>query len=204
MIKEFVSSYMTAKGFQKPKAGNTESGDEYLLLEEEDYYLCVMVDGLGSGKGAKEAATAVIQTIRTYHTAPILEMMERCNEAVCDQRGAVVTVFKYFYKTKKVEYSSIGNIRLVFLFPDGSLIRPIPIPGYLSGRMQKFKLQTFQLISNVVFLLYSDGVQPSWFTKETVDMIKSYSVNMLDYFYCLTEQKVNRKDDVTLLIGKFY
>lgn len=203
MIKEFVSKHFIIKGFQKPKDGNIESGDDYLVIEESDYCLCVMVDGLGSGKGAKKAASAIVQAVNSHHEESLLEIMNRCNEAVRYQRGAVMSLFKYFYQTKKVEYSSVGNVRLVFIFPDGTLIRPIPVPGYLSGRIQTFKMQSFQLRSNVKFLFYSDGLQAPRLTKGIIERIKSSSIGMGDFLYPFVNENMHTRDDLTLLVGTF-
>lgn len=203
MIKEFISKHFFIKGFKKPKDGNIESGDDYLVIEESDYCLCVMVDGLGSGKGARQAALAIVQEVNNHHEESLLEIMNRCNEAVRYQRGAVMSLFKYFYRTKKVEYSSVGNVRLVFIFPDGTLIRPIPVPGYLSGRTQTFKIQSFQLKDNVKFLFYSDGLQAPQLIKEIIGRVKNSSIGMRDFLHPFVNENMHTKDDLTLLVGTF-
>jgi len=52
-----------------PKHGRDISGDAYLIKEEEEATLVCLVDGLGSGEAAAEAAQAAIRCVEVSNTS---------------------------------------------------------------------------------------------------------------------------------------
>lgn len=142
---------------QTTKAGNTECGDSYFYKATDEYFICVIADGLGSGKYANEASTAVITVVEQYHHEELDQLMDRCNTVLLQKRGAAVSVLKFYFNKNEFVYSGVGNIRFFLYSPEGKLTYPLPVTGYLSGRPQKFHTQRFTYEPESKFLIYSDG-----------------------------------------------
>ncbi|WP_442597620.1 PP2C family serine/threonine-protein phosphatase [Neobacillus sp. D3-1R] len=142
---------------QSTKVGKTQCGDGYFFIETEDYFICVVADGLGSGKYAHEASSAVTEIIEKNHQESVESLMKECNRVLFEKRGAAVSIFKVYFHSREFVYSCVGNIRFYLYTPNGHLIYPLPVSGYLSGRPQVYHTQRFSYEPNSKFLIHSDG-----------------------------------------------
>ncbi|TDQ36715.1 PP2C family serine/threonine-protein phosphatase [Aureibacillus halotolerans] len=191
---------MDVFSFQRAKGGQETCGDSFFFEETEDYFVCALADGLGSGVDANKASHAAISEIRSHHALENIEQLFlRANHAMKDKRGAVLTVFFVDYVKKELTCASIGNIRLFFHSATGKLTYPLPQSGYLSGRPQKLKIQTFPCEQGSTFLIHSDGLElrsprnVGWQLKSTKSAFEQLATSI--------EEKPT--DDVTYLIGTF-
>lgn len=154
ITNDFVEVYV----HQEAKKGNKVSGDTYYLHTAADYFICAIADGLGNGPAARLSAEVVPKMLEQYHHETVDELLQRCNEQMNGKRGAAVAIVKIYYQEKKVEYSCVGNIRFYMMQQQDVMIYPLPVMGYLSGRKQTLKKQTFQYLEGSRFILHSDGV----------------------------------------------
>lgn len=145
--------------YQEAKEGNYESGDTYFTYMNEDYFLCAIADGLGSGPIAKQSADVIPVILGEYHHETIDNLIRKCNELMFQKRGAVVAIVKVDFSMKTIEYSCVGNIKFYMTRKDDDkMIYPLPVMGYLSGRPQKLNTQLFAYNPGDLFLFHSDGV----------------------------------------------
>lgn len=134
-------------------------GDSYFFTMTDDYFVCVLADGLGSGEFAYESSAAVIEIVKENHHESVDALMKLANHVLRQKRGAAVTIFKIFFHTKEFVYSCVGNIRFFMYSPKGKLTYPLPVTGYLSGRPQIFHTQRFPYEPYSKFILFSDGYE---------------------------------------------
>ncbi|MBU9723808.1 MULTISPECIES: SpoIIE family protein phosphatase [Bacillaceae] len=187
-----ISAYKAAK------KGNWCSGDSYFITRTDQYILCAVVDGLGSGEEAMEASTAVIDVIKTDHSRDVSELMEQCNRVLSQTRGAVLAILKINTDDKEVIYSNVGNIGCVFYCKSGQLNRPIPSRGYLSGRKLKIKVQRLPYEEEMAFVMYTDGFS---FNPKFHSLFNGID-NPKDTMQQLVDEMEITNDDTTLLVGK--
>ncbi|PLR77286.1 phosphoserine phosphatase [Bacillus sp. V3-13] len=181
---------------QTAKEGRQECGDAYYYKETEEYFICVVADGLGSGKHAFEASSAVIAAVEQHHGDDVETLMNLCNKALLQKRGAAVSIFKVYFKTREFVYSSVGNIRFFLYSPSGKLTYPLPVTGYLSGRPQSFHTQRFLYEPSSKFLIHSDGLH--------LQGAKSLLKGFLPLELIANEIKskyMTTSDDTTFIIG---
>jgi len=181
---------------QTIKKGKRLCGDSYFFTSTDQYFICVLADGLGSGEFANEASMAVINVIEEFHDAPVEELMERCNKVLMKKRGAAVCVFKVQYESKSIIYSSVGNIRFFLYSPTGKLTYPLPVTGYLSGRPQTYHTQCFAYEANSKFLVFSDGFN----IQGVKTLLKDYLPIEIIADIIITKYK-NNQDDSTFILG---
>ncbi|WP_200868658.1 PP2C family serine/threonine-protein phosphatase [Bacillus cihuensis] len=161
MITELYSeNQFEIWAFQSSKNGATYCGDDYYIAHTEEYLLCVLADGLGSGEFAYESSHAVIEEIIANQNKDVEALMDLGNGVLTNKRGAAVSVIKIYFDTKEFVYSSVGNIRFFLYNPKKEkLVYPLPVTGFLSGRAQKYRTQRFKYEPGASFILHSDGVQ---------------------------------------------
>lgn len=158
-MEKIQHSFVDAFIFNEAKKGNHESGDSYHTVLTDDYFICSVADGLGSGPVARESSQVIPQILREYHHETIDQLMHRFNGLMLQKRGAAVAIFKVDFNKKTLEYSCVGNIRFyLYRKTTDEIIYPLPVMGYLSGRPQKLRTQLYTYVEDDLFLIHSDGV----------------------------------------------
>ncbi|MCU9615171.1 SpoIIE family protein phosphatase [Caldibacillus lycopersici] len=194
----FQSSKIHVFASQAMKNGNQVNGDGYYYYFCDNYFICVVADGLGSGVYANESSEAVISVVKEHHEESVDTIMNYCNKVLSNKRGAAVLLLKVYFDKRELEYSCIGNIRFLISSPSGKLIYPIPVTGYLSGKPQFFHSQTYSYQPSTKFLIYSDGLAirsgKSYIMNELP--IERIAVELQDYM-----MNNQQKDDATFIIG---
>ncbi|WP_409303965.1 SpoIIE family protein phosphatase [Peribacillus sp. SCS-155] len=198
MIKEILrEDRIEVLVSQSSKNDMPYCGDGYFFINTEDYFLCVLADGLGSGKFAYESSFAVTEEAKKYHDKGVESLMAICNSTLVNKRGAAVSVLKLYYDTKEFVYSSVGNIRFFLYNPESDkLVYPLPVTGYLSGRQQKYHTQRFKYEPNAKFILHSDGLQ----LQGAKAILKTYSSLEQNAKVILQNNPIH-SDDTTLILG---
>ncbi|KHF39062.1 SpoIIE family protein phosphatase [Halalkalibacter okhensis] len=199
MVTIYRDEKVEVAAFEQAKQGNACSGDMHTVIHQTDYAVCAVIDGLGSGEGARKSATAALGVIEAHHHKSVDQMVELCNGALSNKRGAVLTVIKIDYSKGEVRYCNFGNVGFIMYMPDGRMIQPIPSRGYLSGKKQQLRMSSFPYVSGSSFLLYSDGVKKKP-TKEKLMKLPSFDAITDTYF----SSDYFASDDVTMLIGKLH
>lgn len=194
-MEVFKNEHIEAYIYQHAKSGNHVSGDTYFVHSEENYFICAIADGLGNGPDAHQSAQVIPDILNEYHAKMIDELLIRCNEHMLHKRGAAVAIVKVDYKRRTVQYSCVGNVRFYLLQDKVNMIYPLPVMGYLSGRPQNPRTQTYDYRKGDLFLLHSDGVilkSPKASLKESAGAYE-LSKNVLP--------KIDYNDDATFIAG---
>ncbi len=143
------------------------SGDSFVVHGDDDAFLVAVVDGLGHGQSALDAARATEPSFQRQDAlrAPLEQLMKDAHEAARNTRGAVVTVVRVRRNPLAVESVAVGNVDGIVKSGRAARERI-----YLSGGVVGFRippLRTFsaQLEAPLVVALATDGVD-SRFTSD--------------------------------------
>lgn len=185
--------------YQKAKKGNYYCGDSYFYAETENEFICALADGLGSGEFAKESSQVVIDIIKDNIHATIEQIIKRCNEKLFGKRGVVLGILKIDFILKQYSFSSIGNIGVITIMPNGKKKRTIPNGGFLAGYHRKFKVENGKLDPYTNFIMFSDGVLDKELSGKHL-IGKSVNEVIETYAYKIGQSK----DDDTTLIAMRY
>ena len=158
-MNHLVEDHIEGFAHQTAKEGKSHCGDSYFFIATEDYFVCVLADGLGSGQYAYEASHAVVMVVEEYHHEDVDTIMKFCNQALINKRGAAVSVLKVYFHAREFVYSCVGNIRFFLYSSKGKLTYPLPVTGYLSGKPQTYHTQRFSYDPHSKFLIFSDGYE---------------------------------------------
>lgn len=199
MIVHESNNFVHTLAYQVPKEGKVCCGDSFFIKAMEDYFICALADGLGSGEYANESSSAISALVEKNHDEDVNVLIDLCNQELKDKRGATVSILKINFKSNQFTYSSVGNIRFILSSPSGSFIYPLPILGFLSGKPQKYRTQTYSYEKGSKFIIHTDGlVLPAVKTLlnkgQTVEELSRY----LDVY------TKTRKDDLTYIVGQLF
>ena len=77
-----------------PKNNNVYCGDSFYITINDDYFLCVLADGLGSGEFAYESSQAVVSIVKANPDEDVDTLMDYANKVLVRKRGAAVAILK--------------------------------------------------------------------------------------------------------------
>ncbi|ANU26411.1 PP2C family serine/threonine-protein phosphatase [Planococcus versutus] len=195
-MEKIQHAFINALIFNEAKKGNYESGDSYHTVLTDDYFICSVADGLGSGPVARESSQVIPQILREFHHETIDQLMYRFNAGMPQKRGAAVAIFKVDFNKKTLEYSCVGNIRFYLYRKEiDEIIYPLPVMGYLSGRPQKLRTQLYTYVENDLFLIHSDGVE----LRNPKTMMRKTAVP--EQLYRAILEAIQTGDDATFITG---
>lgn len=143
--------------FQRNHQQYDVCGDSYFVDQREDYAICVVADGLGSGPHAHDSAQIVTNVVQTYGHQPLDQLMLLCNERLKLKRGAVASVMRIHFARQEIQYCGIGNITCYVIHHD-TIKRPRTHYGYLAGKTIRPFVETFKFTNGDRCFMHSDGI----------------------------------------------
>jgi anti-sigma regulatory factor (Ser/Thr protein kinase) len=156
-----AKSRLRVSGLAVPLQGERVCGDGWFCHSEPDRTLILLVDGLGHGWGASEAAQEAINAFRkNVHLSPA-NLLGAIHDALRKTRGAVAAVAEIRPNQGKLIYAGVGNISAVMLTGSSSksLVSHNGTLGATVSRMQEFPADWPR---DGILVMHSDGVQTRW------------------------------------------
>src|SRR6185436_668074 len=96
-----------------------ESGDLHVVAPFRGGALVALIDGLGHGPEAADAARAAARVLVAHAGELALDLVRRCHEALRSTRGAVMTIASICAAESAMTWVGVGNV-------DGVLLRKAP------------------------------------------------------------------------------
>jgi serine phosphatase RsbU (regulator of sigma subunit) len=90
--------------------GQTESGDRGLVTPTADGVLVAVVDGLGHGAEAAEAAKAAVRSLERHAAEPIIPLIRSCHRSLAGTRGVVMSVAAFDARAGTLTWVGVGNV----------------------------------------------------------------------------------------------
>ena len=148
-------------GMAVPYPGERVCGDAWTFHHSPERTLIMIVDGLGHGLAAAEAAQEAIATFHARVKFAPDEILSYVHDALKKTRGAVGAIAEIRTQERTISYAGIGNIAAVLLSPakSQSLISHNGTLGSTVSRIQAFHSEW---ISDSTLILNSDGLQTRW------------------------------------------
>lgn len=143
-----------------PATDEEQCGDAAAVVDAGGRRTAVVVDGLGHGPGAADAARAAVRAFHAGAERPLPELMTALHRALRHTRGAAVALLRLC--ADRVEYCGIGNVRLVALSPEGVHHRLTGRPGLVGWRMPEPHTHAFASTGATTAVLHTDGVDMRW------------------------------------------
>jgi len=111
--------------------GEYRSGDLAVLEAFEGGALVAVIDGLGHGAEAADAADAAAVVLREHRAEAPDTLVRRCHEALRRTRGAVMTLARLELEpgAARLSWTGVGNV-------EGRLLRAVPDPAHPPGRAE--------------------------------------------------------------------
>jgi hypothetical protein len=182
----------------RPRPGETDNGDAYFVRRRAGQQLLAVVDGLGHGPGAREAADAAVEVLSAWQGEALDEVLRRAHERLRQTRGAVMGACVVDWRAGKFSYAGVGNVEARVLGSPHP-VRPISSNGTLGARLGNVRVWSYDWSEGATIVLTSDGLSASWDITDYPGLL-ARSPQMLAGV--LARDYSRETDDATVLVAR--
>ncbi len=143
-----------------PHFGESRSGDIAVFAPTAAGALACLIDGLGHGPEAADAAEACAAVVRANAESDAQDLLEACHEALLETRGVVMTVAWFDLERSELSWAGVGNVdaRLVRSGPELREDVALVFGGVIGYRMPRVRPATMALERGDVLVMITDGI----------------------------------------------
>ena len=142
--------------------GEDTCGDGWAIVSGGARLMVLVVDGLGHGEGAAEAARAAIAIFRAHASnASPAELMERFHDGLRGTRGAAASVAELDRERRIARFAGVGNVAGAVV-ANGRLRSMVSHHGTLGHTVRKMSEFSYPWPERSTVVLHSDGVGTKW------------------------------------------
>ena len=174
--------------------GEIECGDGWSFMQDAQGLALFVVDGLGHGTFAAEAARIAVDAFNTAPFASPQEIMIRANGLMSKTRGGAAACARLVGNT--VSYAGIGNISGTLVSPGKSqgLVSHNGTLGLNNRRTQQFE---YTREPGALLIMHSDGVSARWDLKNRADLLARHPAIIAAALY---RDHGRERDDATVVV----
>lgn len=136
------------------------NGDAFVLRESQNQLLVGVIDGLGHGEPAQQAAMAAQQYIQS-HAGLELDKIFRGVSRACRATRGVVMALALFKSPSQLSFASIGNIE-VRAWTRGERLYFLPQRGILGLNEPDVVVHNFRWQPGWLLVMHTDGLRSQW------------------------------------------
>lgn len=184
--------------FLGTKQGELFCGDRYLVENNSNGTLYVVIDAIGHGLEASRVADIALQSIKSTINMKLVNIIEAANSALIDTRGAVIYFVFYLPEKNKAYYYGLGNIRCL-LIADAGVVKLTSIPGYFGQKKLAITLNEVEVTSEALLLMFTDGADE--IKVETYSQLQKMNARHL---INTLSSEWSGQDDICCLCRSFY
>ena len=148
-------------GLTAPYPGERFCGDGWAYHQSDGRILILLVDGLGHGPDAADAAAEAIAVFRKRVDRSPPEILSHIHDALKKTRGAAGAIAEIRSSDNSLAFAGVGNTAAVLVSPriSRSLISHNGTLGMATPKIQEFKVEW---PDDGILIMHSDGLQSKW------------------------------------------
>ncbi len=174
-------------------------GDEAGYWESAGKTVLCIIDGLGHGEHAEQAAQAALDFVGKHQHEPLIKVFAACDKALLNTRGVAMGIAVIDQEAEMLTYAGIGNTRAM-IFGNGK--RNINLSsdyGIVGAGYRRLASESVPLAVGDLVLLYTDGLPETIDLSAYNDVIKSDLERLAE---SILQDHRRETDDAGILIFK--
>jgi anti-sigma regulatory factor (Ser/Thr protein kinase) len=178
--------------------GELVCGDGWGTRAQDGHSFFMLVDGLGHGTFAAEAAREAERVLADSHSTSAASILRDCHDALKKTRGAAAAIAEISHEKGILTYAGVGNISATVI--DGHSRRGIANHNGTLGH-QMHKLQEFTVPWNAesILIMHSDGLGSKWDLNQYPGLASKHPTLIAAMLY---RDFLRERDDVTVMAAK--
>jgi anti-sigma regulatory factor (Ser/Thr protein kinase) len=144
-----------------PKSGEEVCGDAWAVAAEQECPAVMVVDGLGHGLGAADAARLAVTAFEAAPDLPPAAQVGAVHDALRGSRGAAVAVARIDGARGVVTFAGVGNVAGVVVTAGVGrhLVSSNGTAGHAVARINEF---SYPWADDALLVMHSDGLGSRW------------------------------------------
>ncbi|MGW4393786.1 SpoIIE family protein phosphatase [Amycolatopsis nivea] len=183
--------------FCLPRDGEEQCGDAVAVTEANDGWTAVVVDGLGHGPDAAEAADLAIRVFGQNPDRPLPQQLATMHRALRATRGAAVALARI--TPRRLDFCGVGNISGTALRPAREPRLLLSVPGIVGFSLPAVQVRQAPLSDDDLVLLQTDGVGHGWRTPPPGNQALPSTADALLLAAELAHHHRNSRDDAAMI-----
>ncbi len=180
--------------------GEEVCGDGWATADRENYSFSLLVDGLGHGPAAAEAATEAVRVFSDHTSLDPGTILESLHAALRSTRGAAVGIARLDHANHEVSYAGIGNISGVVLDrKTGATSRMVSQNGTVGYTIRKIQVFRYPWSEESLLVMHSDGLGTHWDLGRYPGLLLRHPSLVASVLY--RDHKRGRDDVTVLAVG---
>lgn len=177
-----------------PVEGEFECGDSWHLEHRGDEVALFVVDGLGHGTFAAEAARAAVLAFEVAPFDPPQDVMTRANERMTKTRGGAAACARL--SGNLVSYSGVGNIAGTLVAHEKSL-GLVSHNGTLGANPRRAQQFEYTREPGSLLVMHTDGISARWDLRHRPDVLVMHPAIIAGMLY---RDHARGRDDATVVV----
>ena len=153
--------------------GEKASGDRELVLAESDRTLIAVVDALGHGQEASDAADRALSLLAKNADESVIALLRLCHAGLHGRRGVVMSLASYRPRDSTLTWLSVGNVEGVLLQKDanGARQRSVLVTrgGIVGSELPSLRAEVLPVGAGDVLIFATDGIDGAFWHELNVD-----------------------------------
>jgi anti-sigma regulatory factor (Ser/Thr protein kinase) len=182
-----------------PMRGETACGDRWVVLRRDGRTLCAVVDGIGHGPLAADAAHAAVRALEARPVSSAAEAAETCHLALRATRGAALAVAVARDDQTDLAYAGVGNVSGTVLVDGLAPRRLVSLAGTAGHAIRTVQEFGYPFPAGALLVMHSDGLTTSW----TLDRYPGLALRHPSLVAGVLYRDAARgRDDVSVLVAR--
>jgi anti-sigma regulatory factor (Ser/Thr protein kinase) len=182
----------------EPIQGEDVCGDGWRVRTMADATVLMVVDGLGHGILAAEAAREAERILAEAKTNSLHDILHDTHNALRKTRGAAFALAKIEWEKGLVSFLGVGNISAAIVMA-GSSRGMASYNGTVGQQMERVQVFTYPWNPGSVLVMHSDGISARW----NLDRYPGIWNKPPSMIAALLHRDFSRgRDDATVLVAK--
>ena len=187
---------VTIAAASRPHPDEVVNGDAWAVHQDGTTWRIAVIDGLGHGPLAADAAREAVRALDAHPAASPTSALQACHSALVGTRGAAISIAVLDLAAARLTYAGIGNVE-AHLWQEGRSQRPIAYRGIVGSAMRTVRSFEFPLTDAWLLVVHSDGLS----TRLEVPTIEAASADLQAAADALLARWSRPTDDATVVVA---
>jgi anti-sigma regulatory factor (Ser/Thr protein kinase) len=177
-----------------PMPGETSNGDAWHVTTDGEHTAVIVVDGLGHGILASEAARAGVSAFLANPYAAPRDIMLSASAAMSKTRGGAAACA--LIRGTSLDYAGVGNISGA-LISNGKSQGLVSHAGTLGMQPRRSQQFAYQREPGTLLVMHSDGLSARWNLREHPELLRRHPAIIAAVLY---RDHGRTRDDATVVV----
>jgi serine phosphatase RsbU (regulator of sigma subunit) len=152
--------------------GERDSGDASTVVPFSGGVLVGVIDGLGHGPEAAEAARVAVATLNANPDAMVMDLVRTCHNALRRTRGATLSLASFHAATGTMTWIGVGNVEGALFRVDRNAPQPrdaLMLRGGVVGyQLPPLRAATHHVHAGDMLVLATDGISSGFYNRSPI------------------------------------